>query len=127
MNRYLFRISGIILIVLIASLPVIATLEFPNKIPVLTAYSLVIAILTGLRSFFRWEDKWRLFRGQQFALAYLIAQWEMDLSGLASDSDLGDARKEAHMKTEELLKETGEAVKREMLAFFNTTGPPEFR
>jgi hypothetical protein len=126
-NRNWYRRTGVILITLTVSLPVLAILSFPYKVATLTASSLVIALITGLRSFYRWEEKWALFRVQQFTLAYLIVEWEMDLLQLVNRKDRDGALEEAQRKTVELIERTRDAMKYEMHAFFNTTGSPEFR
>src|SRR6202171_4165308 len=54
-----FRVSGVLIILLSVSLPFLTTLEGLWKTIALPVISLLIAGLTGLNSFFRWESSWK--------------------------------------------------------------------
>src|SRR5438093_1075543 len=54
-----FRAVGVLVIGLSVSVPFIAAQNAPWKDPAVSAVALVIALLTGLNSFFRWEHAWQ--------------------------------------------------------------------
>src|SRR5581483_8073077 len=72
----LFRASGILVILLSVSLPFLTTLDGLWKTVVLPVISLLIAGLTGMNSFFRWEGAWKGYRQTRLTLEYLLAEWE---------------------------------------------------
>jgi hypothetical protein len=82
-HRYWFRISGVLVIVLSALLPLLAGLSFDAKDGTLAAVGVTIAIVTGLRVFFQWDQLWGLLRQSDFALSHLLANWELDVAAAA--------------------------------------------
>jgi hypothetical protein len=84
----LFRISGVLVILLSVSLPFLTTLEGPWKTIILPAVSLAVAGLTGLNSFFRWESDWKGYRQTQLALEYLLTEWELQIAEAKCQIDI---------------------------------------
>ena len=88
-HRRMFRTSGIAVIVLSASLPLLAGLSYDRKNATVAFVGLAVAILTGLRSFYQWDQAWGLLRQSDFALSHLLGNWEIDVAAADAlpDSD----------------------------------------
>ncbi|WMW03892.1 DUF4231 domain-containing protein [Pseudomonas entomophila] len=77
---YMFRVCGIVTIVLGVILPVITVTDLQHKDVVMPVVSLTIAVLTGVSNFFRWERSWRGREQSKFAIDALEAKWELELA-----------------------------------------------
>lgn len=123
-NRHLFRASGSAVIVLSASLPLLAGLSYEGKDITVAIVGVIIAILTGLRAFFQWDQLWGFLRQSDFALTHLVAKWELDV---ATASALADGQKdsEVYRLTGDLLDKTEEVRKAESQNYFGTLHYPE--
>ena len=118
--RLLFRVGGIITIVLAASLPAVAPIDFPRKTIVLTVMSVTIAALTGLNSFFRWERAWRGRALSQYAIDGLVARWELEIEN--ARLILGDAherRQHVYRATRDLISNFQNVADTESEEFFS--------
>lgn len=59
-SMILFRLTGILVIILSVSIPFLTTLDLIWKTIVVPIVAVVIAGLTGLISFYRWESSWNV-------------------------------------------------------------------
>jgi hypothetical protein len=46
---------------------------------VLPIFTLAIAGLAGVNSFFQWQTQWQNFRQTQLALEHLLSKWELEI------------------------------------------------
>jgi hypothetical protein len=67
-SRLWFRATGVAVILLSVTLPIVTTTQFSGKEATVTGLSLAIAGLFSLRGFFQWDQSWRLYRQQQSML-----------------------------------------------------------
>ena len=79
-----FRATGILTIVLSASLPAVSTFDWGEgnstaKTLWVAGISVTIAVLATLSSFFKWERTWRGRTTTHYALEALCAKWELEL------------------------------------------------
>src|SRR3974377_2397909 len=85
--RHFFRWSGFFLIAFSVSLPFVSVLEFGGdtkaKTITLSALSVIIAFLTGIRGFFRWDQVWRIMRKTERELTFNLLDWRLGLPRLA--------------------------------------------
>jgi len=51
-----------------AILPLLASVQYPHKTFVVSAVGVLVAALTGLRAFYRWEQGWVVLRQTEFAI-----------------------------------------------------------
>src|SRR5436190_18395614 len=76
--RLRFRISGALIIGLSVCLPFLTILKEGIWISiVLPIVALVIAGLSGLNAFFRWESNWKGYSQTRYKLEYLLKVWEL--------------------------------------------------
>jgi hypothetical protein len=114
-----YRLSGILVIVLSVSLPAIAAMPFDRKTLVLSIMSVVIAALTGLNSFFRWDRTWRSRALCQYDMEWLVARWELELQNARLIiSDVHERRQHVYRATRELLRNVANVSDSEVQGFF---------
>src|SRR4051812_40852666 len=57
-NRRLYRLSGVLVILVGAMLPLLSTLEYSYKDLTVSLAGVVVAMMTSLRAFYRWDQSW---------------------------------------------------------------------
>ncbi|MGV1008180.1 MAG: DUF4231 domain-containing protein [Dermatophilaceae bacterium] len=75
-HRRFYRLSGVLLIVLGGALPLLASSSWQSKDALVAATGFVVATLTGLRGFYRWDASWVLLRGTEVALTRRYLAWK---------------------------------------------------
>jgi len=75
-HRRLYRISGILVILSGAILPVLATAHYPHKEIVVSSIGVLVAALTGLRAFYRWDQSWVVLRQTEFLIDDAYWAWK---------------------------------------------------
>ncbi len=114
--RWMFRLFGMGVILLSASLPIIAAVDFRDAPFVITVVSVGVAGLTALRTFFRWDDQWRLLKAADWKLTALIAVWEADVCAMESAG--AASKRDAMRRTQLLLAEVKDVIDEEARSFF---------
>jgi hypothetical protein len=74
---FLFRLCGVLIILLSVSLPFLATRTDFWKETILPIFALAIAALSGLNAFFHWDSDWKEYRQTQFTLGGLLVTWQL--------------------------------------------------
>jgi hypothetical protein len=120
--RRWFRLFGVGVIVLSASLPVIAAVDFKDSQFVITLVSVLVAALTALRTFFQWDGQWRVLKVADWKLTALLGAWEADVCSLNGQAP---ARTEVSKRTRLLLDEAGKVIDSEASSFFTAVTWPE--
>lgn len=118
---FLFRISGMLIILLSVSLPFLATLDSFWKTIVLPIVALLVAALAGLTSFYRWESKWKGFRETQSTLQYLLAVWDLSIAEAKQKKD----EQQALQATRQLLDAAHSSTSAETEQFFQRAQIPQ--
>jgi hypothetical protein len=112
-------------IILSVSIPLLASVPYYGKELVLSIVAILIAALTGLNSFFKWEYAWRSRRQTEFALSHLLAVWRLQMLQTLDEPDSAKARALAISATQQLLDEAHVAAGEETKEFFSKVGWPE--
>lgn len=73
-HRRFYRASGIVVIMSGAGLPVLVSLDYPAKDVVVSMIGMLVAAITALRAFYRWDQSWILLRKTETAIT--AAWWE---------------------------------------------------
>ena len=126
-KRVWFRTLSTLLIALSAGLPVYAAFTWPlfgiSKDVAVGVTSGMIAFLTGLLSFYRWEVAWRGQNEALFALVSLRAQWD---GAIAAAEAMPDDQAIAFVREayDRFTARTFEVVHAEMGEFFKVQRPP---
>ena len=120
-----FRLSGALIIVLSACLPFLTTLREGIWISiVLPVVALVIAGLSGLTAFFRWESNWRGFSQTGYMLEYQLKMWELKVIEAKHEMDAQKAVEIVVQATKQLLDDAQAATNDETEAFFKRVQMP---
>jgi hypothetical protein len=112
--RISFRIVGILIILLSSSIPFIALLQFGYKDILLSIFAVMIAMLSGINSFFHWEHQWRNTEQTYLELLHLVSIWELNIVRAKKEFDGELALK----VTERLFEEVRMVTKSEEEEFF---------
>jgi hypothetical protein len=116
--RVLFRTSGAVVVLLGASLPLLAAFTFPRKEIVLSVVSVVLAGLIGLNAFFHWDEKWRGFKQTELTISHSISVWDLKMIQARHEPEHGAARQLAIEATRDLLESTKQATASETKGYF---------
>lgn len=113
-HRRFYRATGVIVIMIGAALPVLVAPTYPGKQITVSLAGTIVAALTGLRAFYRWDDSWVVMRTTERAVTEAYWQWRAQLDG-----DLGDAAADTRAAaTQALLARLGELQLRESESYF---------
>ena len=86
-NRIWFRLTGVAVILLSTSLPLMTIPNYRAKTALISGVGVTIALLTGLRNFYQWDQLWSLLRQSDFELTYLVDKAKLDVDAAPGASD----------------------------------------
>jgi hypothetical protein len=116
-HRRFYRLSGMLVILAGAGLPVLANLDYPGKFTVVSLAGMAVAVLTALNAFYRWDQSWILLRHTEAALTAAYWDWRADIPADAEDP-------KAVARTKEFLALLAQIRGEESVTFFkNLTFP----
>lgn len=88
-HRRLFRLSGLLSILIGAGLPVITAFTFREKNLAIALAGYIVAIATGMRGFYRWDSSWVLLRQTEISIAREYRMWRITSATMKpADRDL---------------------------------------
>jgi hypothetical protein len=91
-HRRFFRLSGITVIVVGAGLPLLVTLDYAGRSLVISIAGVVVAGVTALRAFYRWDQSWILLRNTERAITAAWWEWHSQLDAVDSGEDAPNPR-----------------------------------
>jgi uncharacterized protein DUF4231 len=112
-HRRFYRLSGMLVILAGAGLPVLANLDYPGKSTVVSLAGMAVAVLTALHAFYRWDQSWILLRHTEGALTAAYWAWRLDVP---VDTPADD--KDAIVRTKAFLALLAQIRDEESLTFF---------
>lgn len=80
-HRRLYRFSGIVVILAGAGLPLLVSVDYAGKDTAIAATGVLVAVITGLRAFYRWDQSWILLRKTEIAITSALWSWRSRESG----------------------------------------------
>jgi Protein of unknown function (DUF4231) len=87
-HRLFHRLSGILIILAGAGLPVLTNLDYPGKATVISLTGMVVAVLTALHAFYRWDQSWIVLRNTEGAVTSEYWTWRAGLpTGTGKEKD----------------------------------------
>jgi hypothetical protein len=119
-----FRISGALIIGLSVCLPFLTTLKGIWISIVLPIVALVIAGLSGLNTFLRWEANWRGFSQTRYTLEYLLKVWELQVIEAKYETDAQKSVEIVVQATKQLLDDVQSTTSTEAEEFFKRVQIP---
>lgn len=123
-RRY-FRFASTLIIILSVSIPFLATLEGLWKSIALPVAALMIAGLTGLSAFYRWETSWKGYMNAQLTLEHMLWMWELRMTGAKHEIDPQKGIEKALNATEQLLRDTQGTITTEAEEYFKSVQVPQ--
>ncbi|EFC83058.1 hypothetical protein FrEUN1fDRAFT_3820 [Parafrankia sp. EUN1f] len=90
-------------LLLAVSLPLLAGLRFDHRDVALSVVGVSVAVLTGLREFYRWDEVGSRLRRTENALSDALLRWELAVSDGAPAVDPEQGPRACYAATEELL------------------------
>jgi len=114
-----FRVSGVAIILLSLSIPFIAALKFEGKDLLLSGLAVLIAIITSLGSFYKWEDTWRSYRQAETTLGRLLLLWDFNVIEARREADAGKGAEKIIAATQQLLESAHKVTSAETEEFFS--------
>lgn len=114
-----FRVSGVAVILLSLSIPFIASLQFPGKDILLSAFAVLIAVVTSLGSFYKWEQTWRSYRQAEAALGHLLSVWDFRVIEAAQEPEPRKGAEKVIAATQQLLEAAHKVTSAETEEFFS--------
>lgn len=99
-HRRFYRISGNLVILLGGALPLLATSDLQDKDLLVSLTGFIVATVTALRGFYRWDSSWVLLRGTEMSLTRRYVHWKGEQ---APGADLATERQKAVALLDDLL------------------------
>jgi len=123
--RTLFRFTGYITIVLSVTIPLFTTTYFPGSRVLVSIIALLVAALTGINAFARWDSQWREYKRAQLTLEHLDAAWELRVFEARQMRCFEEAQKTVIDATRELFDGAQKAVVSETERYFENVQLPQ--
>lgn len=121
-----FRISGALIIGLSVCLPFLTTLKGGIWISiVLPIVALLIAGLSGLNAFFRWESNWKGYSQTRYRLEYLLKVWELKVIEAKHETDTQKSVEIVVQATKQLLDDVESTTSAETEEYFKRVQIPD--
>jgi hypothetical protein len=125
-QRRIFRASGVGVIVIGAGLPLLASFEYPRKDLVVATAGVLIAIATGLRSFYNWDQMWAVLHRAGFELTVALDTWELDFRRAEGAADPAERERAAYEATHALFNRVAAICGEESTEYFGSLAfPPQ--
>ena len=86
-HRRFYRYSGILLISIGAALPVITNFDFDLKDLIIAVLGAVVAIITAVRTFYRWDKSWILLRNTEITITKAWWAYCAEIDEVAGGTD----------------------------------------
>lgn len=126
-HRSAFRLLGIVVVLLSVFLPVIVALE--NKIPkqkyIVIITSLIIALATGINSFYRFDVSWKGYISAQMQLESERNAWEAEIAEAKALPNPIQQLNNAKLVTESFISGVNEIIKTETTGYFKVQNMPK--
>jgi hypothetical protein len=116
--RRLHRLSGIVVIALGATIPLLSAYTSTAVRLVVGVAGAIISIITGLATVYDWQKTWRIFTVAQTELEAHRLHWELALGAAAADPDQDARLARAVAATGILLDQASQARRTETAEFF---------
>jgi hypothetical protein len=123
--RVLYRLVGIVTVILSVTLPALTAATFKNKDVTISCISIVIAALTGLGSFYHWDRTWQKNATSQASIEAFLAKWELELARAKEFVAAADRTKHVYDATDDLIANTSRVISSETQDFFNNLQPAQ--
>ncbi|WP_439656790.1 DUF4231 domain-containing protein [Lentzea sp. HUAS TT2] len=122
-HRRFYRASGTLVILVGAALPVLTSLDYPGKALTISLAGVVVAGLTGLRAFYRWDQSWILLRNSEMAVTAAYLEWKTTPGNFPAADDVAQ-RSVQEKAASAFIDRLGDLRQREATMFFKDMAFP---
>jgi hypothetical protein len=109
------------------SAPLISVNGIPNNLLV-AIVSILVALVTSLKNFFRWQENWQLFSTQRLAVTTLVSEWEFEMIKIIEDEVEEEANRSKNARalaiTGLFLERLHQSLINEHETFSDNAAPP---
>jgi hypothetical protein len=119
------RLVGTAIIAFSVSLPLLATQEFRHQALAVSLVGVLVAGLSGLAAFFRWDESWKANVSALMEFEHLLASWELRMLEARHAPDVDQGTAMAVQATRDLLAAARQVDVGNTQAFFQNMRVPE--
>ncbi|SFR06796.1 Protein of unknown function [Lentzea waywayandensis] len=123
-HRLFYRLSGTLVILVGAALPVLTSLDYPGKAVTISLAGVAVAGLTGLRAFYRWDQSWILLRNSEMAVTAAYLEWKTTPGNFPAAEDVSQ-RVVQEKAASAFIDKLGDLRQREATVFFKDMAFPD--
>jgi hypothetical protein len=123
--RQLYRVTIATTVILSSSVPFLASFEGRGFRLAVGVIGVIIAVVTGLGGFYRWETTWQVFALAQADLEYALRVWELRMAEADSKEEHGARLALAKEATQEVMEEGRRVRASETEEFFRGVMRPQ--
>lgn len=91
-HRRGYRLSGVVVILVGALLPLLAVSSYGHKDLVVSFAGVTVSVVTAMRSFYRWDQSWILLRTTEIAISEAYLKWKLTVGADAAVDRAAAAR-----------------------------------
>jgi len=126
-RRKEFRRWGMLVIILSATLPVVAAFSdaLPGKTLLVSIMAAAIAILTSANSFFHWDTGWHGSTNVQIGIDNLYDDWEIGIVNAKTNTDPVEGLEQARKTTKIFFDATHNLIESEAKEYLSQQRFPE--
>jgi hypothetical protein len=125
-HRRIFRASGILVILVSSGLPLLAAFQYPRKDVIVAIAGVVIATITALRTFYRWDEMWAVLRRTHFDLTHAHNIWQVEFRRAEATADPAERDRLAYEATRTLVGQVEKIRGQESDRYFGSLSfPPQ--
>jgi hypothetical protein len=103
-HRRWFRFTGIVVVVSGAALAPLAVFDYPRKPLVVALVGVLVGVVTGLRTFYQWDQNWAVLRRTHFDLTEAYQAWQLDFRHAQAGDDPTQVEERSYQATKTLLE-----------------------
>jgi uncharacterized protein DUF4231 len=126
-RRTAFRRWGMLVVILSATLPVVAA--FSDMLPagtlLVSLMAAAIAILTSANSFFHWDTGWQGSTNVQMGIDQLYDNWQFAIANARTNTNGSDGLEQARKATQEFVDAVHELIEAEAREYLSRQRFPE--
>jgi hypothetical protein len=107
-----------------AALSPLAVFDYPHKALVISLVGVVVSVVTGLRTFYQWDQNWAVLRRTHFDLTEAYQAWQLDFRHARASADAGQVEELAYQATKTLLEQVAKIRGSESERYFASVNFP---
>ena len=126
-RRTAFRRWGMLVVILSATLPVVAAFSdtLPGNTLLVSLMAAAIAILTSANSFFHWDTGWQGSTNVQIGIDVLYDNWQLAIANARTNRNESEGLEQASKATQEFMDAVHQLIESEAKEYLSRQRFPE--